>query len=173
MLIKLLLSQLHQINISIVDIYEIINSNNPLTDIEIEELSKVNVTPDSISHVVFTSGSTGVPKAVQLRHRNFMSYMNAHFIQHNDVILQLASSSFDVHLDEILSALVRGAHLVLLKVGGHLDFDYLTNVIYHNNVTFVAPVPSWMDALSKFLCENHHAQERVKQVHWWFLGGKK
>jgi non-ribosomal peptide synthetase component F len=167
------LSQFHQFNVPIVDIYEIVNSNNPLTDIEIEELSQVNVTPDSISHLVFTSGSTGTPKAVQLRHRNFMSYMDAHFIQKNDVILQLASSSFDVHLDEINSALVRGAHLVLLKVGGHLDFDYLTKVIHHNNVTFVAPVPSWMDALSKYLRENHHAQERVKQVHWWFLGGKK
>jgi non-ribosomal peptide synthetase component F len=167
------LSHFHQVNVPILDIYEIVNSNNPLNDAQMEQLSKVIVTPDSISHFVFTSGSTGTPKCVQLRHRNFMSYMDAHFIQKNDIILQLASSSFDVHLDEIFSALVRGAHLILLKANGHLDFDYLTKVIHDNNVTFVAPVPSWIDAVSKFLSQNDYAQERIKQVHWWFLGGNK
>jgi acetyltransferase-like isoleucine patch superfamily enzyme len=102
-----------------------------------------------------------------------MSYMNAHFIEENDIILQLASSSFDVHLDEINSALVRGAHLILLKVGGHLDFDYVTKVIDDHHVTFVAPVPSWIDALSQFLTKTPHAQNRVRQVRWWFSGGEQ
>ncbi|CAF4431296.1 unnamed protein product, partial [Rotaria sp. Silwood2] len=66
-----------------------------------------------------------------------------------------------------------GAHLVLLKVGGHLDFDYLTKVIHQKNVTFVAPVPSWMNALGKFLGENRHAQGRIKRVRLWYLGGEQ
>ena len=167
-------SHLRQLSVLIVDICAIINSSDdPLSDAQVEQLSEVAVTPDFLSHLVFTSGSTGTPKTVQIRHRNFMSYMDAHFIQNKDIILQLASSSFDVHLDEIDSALVRGAHLILLKVGGHLDLDYVTKVIHYNNVTFVAPVPSWMDALGKFLTENRHAQERVKPVQWWFLGGEQ
>ncbi|CAF3701599.1 unnamed protein product [Rotaria sordida] len=167
------LSCISSLNVPILDISEVIESYHLLTDAQIEELSKVDVTPDSISHIVFTSGSTGIPKAVQIRHRNFMGYIHAHFIQTNDVILQLASSSFDVHLDEINGALVRGAHLVLLKAGGHLDFDYVTKVIYKKNVTFVAPVPSWLNALGKFLSENRHAQERIKQVRLWYLGGEQ
>ena len=166
------LSHLHRLNVPIVDINEIVKSNNPVSDTQMEQLSQVPVTSEFISHLVFTSGSTGTPKAVQIRHRNFMSYMGTHFIQKNDVVLQLASCSFDVHLDEIDGALVRGAHLILLKVDGNLDFDYVTKVIQHNNITFVVPVPSWMDALGKFLSENHHAQDRVKQVQWWVLGGK-
>ncbi|CAF1004032.1 unnamed protein product [Rotaria sordida] len=167
------LSCISSLNVPILDISEVIESYHLLTDAQIEELSKVDVTPDSISHIVFTSGSTGIPKAVQIRHRNFMGYMHAHFIQTNDVILQLASSSFDVHLDEINGALVRGGHLVLLKAGGHLDFDYVTKVIHEKNVTFVAPVPSWMNALGKFLSENRSAQERIKQVRLWYLGGEQ
>jgi fengycin family lipopeptide synthetase D len=166
-------SHLHQLNVPLVDIDKIMNCNDSLNNIQIEQLSEVKVTPDSISHLVFTSGSTGIPKGVQLRHRNFISYVNAHVIEENDIILQLASSSFDVHLDEINSTLIQGAHLILLKSGGHLDFDYVTNVIHNNHVTFVAPVPSWIDALNKFLIENHHAQHRVKKVHWWFLGGEQ
>ncbi|CAF3047706.1 unnamed protein product [Rotaria sp. Silwood2] len=161
-----------QVDLPIVDISEIFLSNKVFSDEQMKKLSEVAVTPEFISHIVFTSGSTGIPKAVQIRHRNFMGYMHAHFIQTSDVILQLASSSFDVHLDEINGALVRGAHLVLLKVGGHLDFDYLTKVIHQKNVTFVAPVPSWMNALGKFLGENHHAQGRIKRVRLWYLGGK-
>ena len=163
---------LRLLHLPVMDIDDLVHCNKPLTDSQREQLSRVAVTSDSISHIVFTSGSTGTPKAVQLRHRNFMAYMDAHFIREDDVILQLASTSFDVHLDEINGALVRGAHLVLLKVGGHLDLDYVTRVIHGSNVTFVAPVPSWMEALNRFLTENHHAQERVRKVRWWFLGGR-
>ena len=102
-----------------------------------------------------------------------MNYFNGHFIEEKDIILQLSSCSFDVHLDEIIGALVRGAHLVLLRIAGHLDFDYVTNVIQRNNVTFVAPVPSWIDALTAFFNRNHHARNRVNQVRWWFFGGEQ
>ena len=166
-------SCVHQLNVPIVDIDEIVNSDDELlTDAQLEQLSRVAVTPDSISHLVFTSGSTGTPKAVQLRHRNLMSYMHQHFIQSNDITLQLAGSSFDGHLDEIFGALTRGGHLVLLKAGGHLDFDYVTKIIHDHQVTFVAPVPSWVDALGKFLNGNQYAQDRVKHVHWWYFGGE-
>jgi acyl-coenzyme A synthetase/AMP-(fatty) acid ligase len=144
-----------------------------LNDAQIKQLSEVDVTPDSICHIVFTSGSTGIPKAVQTRHRNFMSYMNTHMVQTDDIVFQLSSSSFDSHLDDIHCALVHGSRLVLLKPGGHLDFEYMTQTIYDKKVTYIGPVPSWMNALGKFLSENHYAQERIKTVRRWFIGGKK
>jgi non-ribosomal peptide synthetase component F len=161
------------LSVPIVNISDIIDSYDSLNDTQLKRLSQVDVTPDSICHIVFTSGSTGIPKAVQIRHRNFMSYMETHIIQSNDIVLQLTSSSFDSHLDEIDVTLVRGAQLVLLKTGGHLDFDYMTQTIYDKKVTYVGPVPSWMNALGKFLNENQYAQERVKSVRYWYLGGKK
>ncbi|CAF4856835.1 unnamed protein product [Rotaria sp. Silwood1] len=166
------LSRISSLNVPILDISEVIESYHILTDAQIEELSKVDVTPDSISHIVFTSGSTGTPKAVQIRHRNFMAYMETHVMQTNDIVLQLTSSSFDSHLDEINGALVRGAQLVALKNGGHFDFDYVTKTIYDKKVTYIGPVPSWLNALGKFLNENYHAQQRVKSVRCWYLGGE-
>ena len=169
------ISYLHfnQNNLTLLNITQIINCSDPLNDIQMEKLSKVKVTRDSICCVVFTSGSTGVPKGVQLRHRNLMDYFNAHSLDENEVVLQLSSCSFDVHLEEIYGALVRGAHLILLHIGGHLDFDYLTNVIQRNDVSFIAPVPSWIDALTSFINLNPHTRNRVKQVRWWFLGGEQ
>ncbi|CAF0837215.1 unnamed protein product [Rotaria sordida] len=166
-------SYVSKFSVPIINISEIVESHNSLNDTQIKQLSQVAVTPDSICHIVFTSGSTGTPKAVQIRHRNFMDYMKTHVIQTNDIVLQLISSSFDSHLDEIDGALVRGAQLILLKPGGHFDFDYVTQTIHDKKVTYIGPVPSWMNALGKFLNENRHAQERVKAVRCWYLGGKE
>ena len=161
------------LNVPIVDISEVVQSSILLNDALIEQLSNVDVTPESISHIVFTSGSTGVPKAVQIRHRNFMDYTQSQVIQGEDVVLQLTSSTFDSHLDDIHGALVRGAQLVMLKPGGQFDLDYLTQTIYDKKVTYVGPVPSWINALGKFLAENQHAQHRVKSVKYWYLGGQR
>ena len=161
------------LNVPIVDISEVTESPLSLNDTQMEELSRVDVTSESISHIVFTSGSTGVPKAVQIRHRNFMDYTQSQVIETEDVVLQLTSSTFDSHLDDIHGALVRGAQLVMLKPGGQFDLDYLTQTIYEKKVTYVGPVPSWINALGKFLTENQHAQHRVKPVKYWYLGGHR
>ncbi|CAF4097549.1 unnamed protein product, partial [Adineta steineri] len=161
-------SSVQELHVPFVDINETMNRNNDIT-----QLCEVLVPSDSISHIIFTSGSTGLPKGVQIRHRNFISYMKTHKINETDIIIQLANCSFDVHLDEILSSLTCGAHLVLLRSGGHLDFDYLTRVISDHHVTFIAPVPSWIDALCQYLRQNSHASQRMKQIQWWFIGGEE
>ncbi|CAF1504008.1 unnamed protein product, partial [Adineta ricciae] len=145
----------------------------PHTGHPYEQSPQLSITGESIAHIIFTSGSTGSPKGVQIRHRNFVSYMETHQFDDKDIILQLANCSFDVHVDEIVSALCRGAHLVLLRHGGHLDFDYLTSVIAERQVTFIAPVPSWIDGLCGYLRENSHACDRMRSIRWWFIGGEQ
>lgn len=97
-----------------VDTHCVSLSLNELGDGEDDILSIGN---DSISHIIFTSGSTGTPKGVQIRHHNFVSCMRTHQFDERDVVLQLAGCSFDVHFDEIVSSLCRGAHLVSLRSG--------------------------------------------------------
>ncbi len=48
------------------DIDAIVNSTNTFNSIDLDRLSGVIVTPESITYVTFTSGSTGIPKAVCL-----------------------------------------------------------------------------------------------------------
>ena len=43
-----------------------ININDKTTNDDLYQLSSNSITPDDISYIVFTSGSTGIPKAVCL-----------------------------------------------------------------------------------------------------------
>ncbi|MGB8476151.1 MAG: amino acid adenylation domain-containing protein, partial [Candidatus Acidiferrum sp.] len=74
--------------------------------------------PENLAYVIYTSGSTGEPKGVLVSHgaiadhcRNAQRYYE---LDSRDVVLQFASLSFDVSLEEILPTLIVGARLVIM-----------------------------------------------------------
>ncbi len=81
---------------------------------------RVDVTAEHPAHLLFTSGSTGLPKGVRLPHRGTVRLVrNNGFITitPDDVFLQAAPVSFDASLFEIWGALLNGGRLVLLPDG--------------------------------------------------------
>jgi amino acid adenylation domain-containing protein len=72
--------------------------------------------PDA-AYVIYTSGTTGRPKGVVVRHRNLLHYVRvateAFAIGPRDRLLQFASLSFDVSVEEIFTTLTGGGVLVL------------------------------------------------------------
>jgi amino acid adenylation domain-containing protein len=75
--------------------------------------------PDAIAFVLYTSGSTGQPKGVELHHRGLVNYVhqltNKTALGPGDRVLQFANLSFDIALEECFSALTSGATLVLRR----------------------------------------------------------
>jgi amino acid adenylation domain-containing protein len=73
-------------------------------------------TPENLAYVIYTSGSTGQPKGVLVSHGSIADYCRSaqrYFeLDASDAVLQFASLSFDVSLEEILSTLIVGAKLV-------------------------------------------------------------
>ncbi|NVJ26526.1 amino acid adenylation domain-containing protein, partial [Myxococcus sp. AM011] len=70
---------------------------------------------DSLAYVMFTSGSTGQPKAVAIAHRGITRLvLGSSFIHFGpeEVFLQLAPISFDASTLEVWGALLHGARLV-------------------------------------------------------------
>ncbi|HEX2254138.1 MAG TPA: amino acid adenylation domain-containing protein, partial [Thermoanaerobaculia bacterium] len=73
--------------------------------------------PDALAYVIYTSGSTGKPKGVGVPHGAAAAHCRAvaevYGLGPGDRVLQFASPSFDVSLEQILPALAAGARLVL------------------------------------------------------------
>ena len=70
-----------------------------------------------LAYVIYTSGSTGRPKGVMIEHRSLRrqisSLQQRYGLSPQDRVLQFASMTFDMSVEEIFGALLSGATLVL------------------------------------------------------------
>ncbi len=74
-------------------------------------------TPENLAYVIYTSGSTGKPKGVMITHRSLVNLSQAliqtYAITTHDRVLQFASLSFDMSVEEIFPYLMAGAGIVI------------------------------------------------------------
>ncbi|MET8014820.1 amino acid adenylation domain-containing protein, partial [Streptomyces sp. NPDC005266] len=80
---------------------------------------EVAVSPDSLAYVMYTSGSTGVPKGVAVTHGNVAAFV-ADRAWRDDVVervLVQANHAFDASTYELWVTLARGGRLVILPHG--------------------------------------------------------
>jgi non-ribosomal peptide synthetase component F len=98
---------------------------------------KTTVAEHNLAYVLFTSGSTGLPKGVMIEHKalvnRLVTYANDHLTQ-ADRVAQVSAYSFDASLPELFSTLSAGASLYLLPVGV-LTGPELALFWHNNNIT--------------------------------------
>lgn len=105
-----------------------------------------DVLPTDLAYVMYTSGSTGIPKGVMVEHASVCNRLqhNAFELGINDRVLQKTPLTFDVSLWEIFAPLIHGSQLVMSQPGGHRDPQYLISEIDRRSVTTVHFVPSML-----------------------------
>jgi amino acid adenylation domain-containing protein len=93
--------------------------------------------PESLAYVLFTSGSTGVPKAVGVPHRAVVRLVcGSGFVAWgpDEVFLQLAPAAFDASTLEIWGSLLHGAQLALMPPEA-ASLEELTRALERYGVT--------------------------------------
>ncbi|KAL7781092.1 polyketide synthase [Trichoderma afarasin] len=129
--------------------------------------------PNAPGFAIYTSGSTGTPKGVLLTHHALLNQIWAIskvFHLGQEVVLQQSSSGFDLHLEQIFSALANGGTVVVASKEARGDAIEIANLIFSEGVTYTVFVPS------EYLYLLHYGSDVLKKCASWkfaFSGGEK
>lgn len=126
------------------------------------------LSPNSTAYVMYTSGTTGVPKGVVVSHEGIIRIAKGQYLSvtHKDVILQLSNYAFDGSTFDIYAALLNGASLRIIKEKDIMDLETLAKCIKEEISVFFVTT-----ALFNTLVENK--LECLKHVRKILFGGEK
>lgn len=125
-----------------------ISLENEEAAIRVEDSSdyQAQVLPENLAYMVYTSGSTGVPKAVMVTHRSVCNLAQTQKIlfgmDSESRVLQFASWSFDASVSELWTTILAGGCLCLASRQELQDSAELQNIMHREQITTVTMPPS-------------------------------
>jgi amino acid adenylation domain-containing protein len=104
------------------------------------------VSPDSLAYILYTSGSTGQPKGVEVTHRSVVNLLHSLAetpgVTEADTVLALTTLSFDISVAEIFLPLSVGARIILAGEEAAVDVTLLKQLIEESQPTIIQATPS-------------------------------
>ena len=102
---------------------------------------------DDLAYVVYTSGSTGMPKGVLIEQASLVNFVQGMAsIYGNRGVLSFCNTGFDVFILESIAALLNGQTVILAREEQCNDPSALAELIQRYAVDFFAVTPSRLDA---------------------------
>ncbi|WP_027856251.1 non-ribosomal peptide synthetase [Marinobacterium jannaschii] len=104
----------------------------------------VETAPQMLAYTLYTSGSTGMPKGVQLERCQFANFLRAmeQLLPAFNKALALTTITFDIAGLELCLPLVKGAAVVLADEDARRDGELLAGLISDNGIDLVQATPS-------------------------------
>jgi non-ribosomal peptide synthetase component F len=94
--------------------------------------------PEDPAYIIYTSGTTGRPKGIVVPHQTLLNLIEWHESKYPPgPVAQSTSISFDVSLQEIAEALLRGETLVIVSDADRADAARFASTIQANAVAHV------------------------------------
>ena len=126
----------------------------PETDID---LKSENIADDELAYMLFTSGTTGVPKGVPINRANLTGIIDAldamkFDIDENDRCLQMSELTFDVSITSFLFPLLKGACVYTIPKG-KIKYSYVYKLMDEQKLTVAQLVPSLLNYLRPYFDE--------------------
>ncbi len=161
--------------------YKLLNSaKNELTIINVSDLKEktvenptLSINASSPAYVMYTSGSTGVPKGVAQSHETVVksidNYIKELDINATDNILLTTPYSHTVSVIDIFSALFSGGCLTIFNIKKSVDIADFTQQIYDHDVSIIHTVPTFY----RYFIKSVHDITKLSKVRLIILGGEE
>src|SRR5215472_13977244 len=128
----------------------------------------IDIAPDQLAYIFFTSGSTGEPKGAMCEHAGMLNHLFAKIddlkIGEGDVVAQTAPQCFDISLWQLVSALLVGGRTMLVEQETILDAKRFIDKIVESRVNVVQVVPSYLEVLVSCLEQHPRALPDLRYV---------
>ena len=130
-------------------------------------------TPDSLAYIIYTSGSTGKPKGVMITHGALLNLSKSMVLEYNigknDSILQFASLSFDMSVEEIFPYLIAGASIVI-RDEDDIEPEKFYRLVTDNNVNILNIPPLYYHVIDEL--EDNKKNTLFSQLRMIAFGGE-
>jgi len=107
--------------------------------------------PDNLVYVMYTSGSTGVPKGVEVTHRSVVNLLLAMAaslgLDEHDLLLSVTTPTFDIATLELFLPLIVGAPVVIAHDSSTADPEELHALLVRSQATVLQATPATWQAL--------------------------
>lgn len=135
-------------------------------DVKGDILNKpIDICPNSSAYIIMTSGSTGMPKGVEITHRSAVNTIddinNKYDISKKDSILCVSAIDFDLSVYDIFGLLSVGGKLVVLDDDNFKNPQIWLSLINKYNVTIWDSVPILFDMLVT-MAESYNKEIPIK-----------
>src|SRR5262249_12783481 len=106
----------------------------------------IDVGPDQLAYIYFTSGSTGEPRGAMCEHAGLLNHLYAKVhdlrIGEGDVVTQIARQCFDISLWQLVAGLLVGGRTLIIEQAVILDLQRFVDTIADGKVSVMQVVPS-------------------------------